>query len=136
MGSHITNDDLVKSNRLAEEFEASLTQKPDQGSTDPAALYVIELVPKPDAAVVWGKIVVRVRADKVPQDIAYFDEKGARVRVMSFENVQQVGGRDVPMTMKVIPDDKPGEETSITYEELEFDVALPDSTFSLQALRR
>ena len=81
MGSHFSNDDLVRENRLSEEFDATMTAKPDG---KPDGLYVIELIPKPEAPVVWGKVVTRVRADMIPVDVKYYDEKGTLVRTMSF----------------------------------------------------
>jgi outer membrane lipoprotein-sorting protein len=134
MGSHFSNDDLVKENRLAEEFTGEITQRPEEG--DAEGIYKIELTPKPDAAVVWGKVLVQVRADRIPVDIQYYDEKGELVRTMTFDDVRDIDGHMVPARMKVLPADKPDEYTEIVYQELQFDVDIPDSTFSLQALRK
>jgi len=133
MGSHFSNDDLVRENRLSEEFTASFSAKPNG---DPNGFYVIELVPKPEAPVVWGKVVSKVRADLVPVAVQYFDEKGALVRTMSFGDVREIGGRLMPGTMTLTPEDKPGEMTRITYEELDFETEVPESTFSLQSLKQ
>lgn len=133
MGSHLSNDDLVRSSRLADDFTYTMTSEP---ADDGTGVWVIELVPKPDAAVVWGKVVTTIRPDRVPQTIEYFDEKGVLVRTMAFDDVQEVGDRKVPMKMSVIPGDAPDEYTRITYESLSFDVDLDDTTFSLQALKK
>jgi len=132
MGSHITNDDLVRANRLAEEFEANLTAEPTNGEGS----YVVELVPLPDAPVVWGKLVLTIRPDLIPTEIGYFDEDGSLVRTMRYEDIQQVGDRMMPMTMRVLPADEPESYTVITYNEIEFDTEIPESTFTLQSLRR
>ena len=84
---------------------------------------------------VWGKVVVDVRTDKVPVAIRYFDEKGTLMRTMSFSDVKDIEWRLVPATMTLTPADLPGEQTIVRYETLEFDVALDDAKFSLQALR-
>lgn len=132
MGSHFTNDDLVKESRLSEDFTATLTSRPKD---NPEGVYVITLVPKPEAAVVWGSIVARVRPDKMPVSIVYNDEKGAAVRTMKFSDYRTFDGRLAPATMTMIPADKPTEFTAFQYESLDFDVTLPDSTFTLQALK-
>jgi outer membrane lipoprotein-sorting protein len=132
MGSHISNDDLVKESRLSEDFDYQITERP----TGDTGRWVIELVPKADAAVVWGKIVATIGADRLPQEIAYYDEDGVLVRTMTYSDVREIGGRTIPTRFTVTPADKPGEYTAISYESLSFDVEIPESTFSLQALRR
>jgi outer membrane lipoprotein-sorting protein len=131
MGSHLSNDDLVRSSRLRDDFTYTMTEQP----TDGVGQWVIELVPKPDAPVVWGKVVTTIRADQVPTRIEYFDEKGALVRTLAFDDVKELDGRKVPMTMSVVPAESPEEYTRITYEELDFGVEHDDKTFSLQALK-
>jgi outer membrane lipoprotein-sorting protein len=134
MGSHFSNDDLVKENRLSEEFSYELTSRPPD---NPEKAWVIELKPKADAAVVWGRVVVRVRdADRLPIDTRYYDEDNVLVRTLSYEDVRELGGRSIPARMRVIPADKPGEFTEINYQELQFNVQIPPSTFTLQALRK
>jgi len=132
MGSHFSNDDLVKENRLSESFTAELTGRPDEG----AGSWVIRLTPKPDAPVVWGSVVVRVSAERIPESIEYFDEQGTLARTMRFEDVQDVGGRKIPLVMTLIPADKPGELTRVTYLSIDFEAVIPDSMFTLQGLRR
>jgi len=133
MGSHISNDDLVKQNRLAEEFDGEITERP---GADGAGGYTVVLTPKPDAPVVWGRIEVRVSADLIPLNISYHDEDGPLVRTLSFHDVAEVGGHKIPMRVRVTPADAEGEFTEITYDELKFDVEIPADTFTLQALRQ
>jgi len=135
MGSHFSNDDLVKGSRMRDDYTYQVTHRPSDGG-EPEDAYVIELVPKPDAPVVWGKVVVTVGVDRVPRSIDYFDERGDKIRTMAFENVQDVEGRKVPMSFTLTPHDKPGEYTKMTYESLSFDVELDENAFTLQALKR
>jgi hypothetical protein len=134
MGSHFSNDDLVRENRMSEDFTFEVTTAPSDVNA-PTGVWTITCVPKPDAAVVWGKVVVDVRTDKVPVSIRYFDEKGVLMRTMAFSDVKEIGGRLVPATMTLTPADLPGEQTVVRYEKLDFDVTLDDAKFSLQALR-
>jgi outer membrane lipoprotein-sorting protein len=46
-----------------------------------------------------------------------------------------MGGRLVPTTLVVQPTDKPDEHTTITYADLEFNVGLEPSFFSLRRLQ-
>ena len=132
MGSHISNDDLVKDNRLSEDFTYQITARPEAGGGH----WEVEAVPKPDAAIVWGKVVASVHSDLQPRDVRYFDEDGVLVRTMSFHDVQEFDGVRLPARMRVEPAEDPGEYTEITYTSLDFDVALDDDAFGLQALRK
>lgn len=132
MGSHFTNDDLLKEDRLSEDFSATLSSRPKD---NPEGLYVITLIPKATAAVVWGSIVAKVRPDKMPVSIVYNDEQGTPMRTMTFSDYATFDGHLLPATMTLLPADKPGEFTSFHYESIDFDVSLPESTFTLQALR-
>lgn len=130
MGSHFSNDDLVKENRMSQQYVGRITKRPADGG-----LYVIELAPKPDAAIVWGKVIVEITAEQQPQRVTYFDEKGALKRTMTFSDVRTFGKRTIPSRMKMEPANKPGEFTEIVYEMIEF-VDVPESMFSLQSLKR
>ncbi len=129
MGSHFTNDDLVKENKIDQLY--TFTVKSREG--DQA---VINCHPKPDAAVVWGRIEYEIDLEKtVPVEVRYFDEDDELVRTMSFDTVKKISGRWIPMRMLVKPEDKPDEKTVLTYEELEFGVDLADDRFTLGSIR-
>ncbi|MFH1809418.1 MAG: outer membrane lipoprotein-sorting protein [Pseudomonadota bacterium] len=134
MGSHFTNDDLVRESRYSEDFTCAFEKKPDGKSQ---THWVIACTPKPDAPVVWGKIVMHVRAeDRLADRVDYLDEKGALVRTITFSDFGEVSGRRMAKHMKMVPADKPDEYTEMTYDSIAFDVKLPPSTFTLQALKR
>lgn len=134
MGSHFTNDDLVKESRLSDDYTYEITSQPDQ---EPMGQYVITLTPKPNAPVVWGRVEAFIDAkNELPTKVLYYDEKGALVRTLTYSDVKEVEGRRLPTTMTLRPEDKPDEYTRIHYDDLQFDVDLPPSTFSLQSLRR
>ena len=134
MGSHFSNDDLVRESRFSEDFDTSIQQRPAE---DGSGTWVIELVPKPDAPVVWGKVVIEVRPDKVPVKATYWDEKGELVRTMTWEEPFDIGGgRMVPRHMRMVPAEAPDEYTKVTYDTLELDADVDEGLFSLQALRK
>jgi outer membrane lipoprotein-sorting protein len=133
MGSHFTNDDLVKESRMIDDYDIVIGY---EGERDGAAVWEFTLTPKPTAAVVWGKVVEQVRkADLMPTWARYYDERGNLVRTMTFSDVRRFGGRLVPSVMTVRPQDKPDEHTTIRYRELAFDVPLTADFFSLRNLQ-
>ena len=133
MGSHFTNDDLVKESRLIEDYEITLAF---EGERDGVEVWEFDLVPRPEAPVVWGRIAYQVRKnDTMPVFARYYDEDGELVRTMTFFDYRLLGGRLVPATMRVVPEDEPGEYTEVRYADLEFDVDLDEGFFSLRRLR-
>ena len=134
MGSHVSNDDLVRENRFSEDFDTRVIHTPTDGNTE--RIYEIELVPKEDTAVVWGKIVTRSREDLLPLDVKYYDEDGTLKRVDTFEDVREFDGVMLPTKFSVRPQDKPGEYTTMTYTSVDFTTPVDEKMFSLQALRK
>ncbi len=134
MGSHFTNDDLVKESRLVDDFEIELDF---EGERDGTEVWEFVLTPLPEAPVVWGKIRWQVRKeDFMPTWTRYYDESDELVRTMIFSEIRLMGSRLVPSVMTMMPADKPGETTVIRYHELDFDVDLDEDDFSLRNLRR
>lgn len=133
MGSHFTNDDLVKESRLIDDYEISIVFEGPRDGTD---VWEFVLTPKPEAAVVWGRINYEVRrADLMPTWARYYDEDGTLSRTMTFSEYAMMGGRLVPSLMEMRPSDKPNERTVVRYRDLEFNIALDRSFFSLRTLR-
>lgn len=134
MGSHFTNDDLVKESRLIEDYDITIGF---EGLRDGVAVWEFALTPKPEAPVVWGRIEEQIRkADLMPVWARFYDERGELARTMTFDDYRRMGGRLVPARSVIEPVDKPGESTVLRYRELEFDIGLAPSFFSLQRLQR
>ena len=134
MGSHFTNDDLVKESQLIDDYDVELIF---DGDRDGVNVWEFRLTPKPTAAVVWGHIEYQVRQDDyMPLWTRFYDEDGELSRTMMYSGFSELGGRLVPAVMEMQPADKPGERTSIQYQELEFDIGIEQSFFSLRNLQR
>jgi outer membrane lipoprotein-sorting protein len=134
MGSHLTNDDLVKEARLEEDYTAEISF---EGERDGQQIIEFTLVPKLDAAVVWGKLELTILAEShIPVVEYYYDEDMALARTIRFTDIRQLGGRLRPAVLRVEPADKPDEYTEFVYEELSLNVQLKDSLFSLSSLKK
>lgn len=134
MGSHLTNDDLVKEARLEEDYDVTISF---EGERDGQNIIEFLLIPKPDAAVVWGKLILIILADSlIPIVEYYYDEDMLLARTISFTEVKLLGGRERPSVLRVVPADKPEEYTKFTYQQLQFDIAVSDSLFSLSSLKK
>ena len=133
MGSHFTNDDLVKQSRMVIDYDFSITY---EGLRDGVDIVEISCIPKKNAAIVWGKVEVIVyRNDFIPLSIVYYDEDLKLSRTLKFSNIQVLGGKKIPLQMKMVPTDEPEESTAILWEKIEFDIAIKDDFFSLRKLQ-
>lgn len=132
MGSHFTNDDLMRKTDFTRDYDASLEWKDEGGKR----LLQATLKPKPEAPVVWSSIVYLLEPqDYLPLRADYYDgDKTART--LAFSDPREVSGRRVPFALEMTPADKPGESTRIEYREVKFDVDLDPSLFTQRGLRR
>ena len=129
MGSDFTNDDLMRETSWVEEYTVTMEESEE--------LYQLTLTPKEQTVTVWGGMEVDIRkSDLLPVAQRYFDEDGTLMRVMEFSDVTDFDGVTLPATMSLTPMNKEGHVTRVTYEDLEFNVGLDESFFTLQNLRR
>lgn len=134
MGTDLTNDDLVKQSSIVVDYNHKFL--PEE-SIDGRECYKIELIPKEDAAVVWGKILTWVDKQNFFQlKVEFYDEDEDLVNVMTASEVKQFGNRLLPTRMEVIPMDKKGQKTILVYEDIAFEVGLTESFFTQQNMKR
>ncbi|MEJ2693938.1 MAG: outer membrane lipoprotein-sorting protein [Candidatus Thiodiazotropha sp.] len=134
MGSHFTNDDLVKESTFEDDYDSRITF---EGERDGRQIYEMTSLPKPNAAVVWGKVVMLIEQQTLaPYRALYYDEEGELIRTLTFDQDKKIGTRVVPMRLSLQPEEKPDESTVIHYDAIEFGVPLERSFFSLQNLKQ
>lgn len=148
MGSHFTNDDLVKDSSFEVDYDSHISF---EGEKEGQAVYELTSIPKPDAPVVWGKVVNIIAQDKlIPIKTLYYGEpiqahtdntshediQYELVRTMSFSDIKHIQNRWIPLKLLLTPEDKPNESTEIHYNDITFGIDLPESFFSLQSLQR
>jgi outer membrane lipoprotein-sorting protein len=134
MGSDFTNDDLVKQSSIVTDYTHKLLK---DTVIENRSCYKIELIPKESAAVVWGKIDMCISKDEYLQlQVKFYDEDGYLVNTMNASKIKSMGGRMLPAFLEMIPADNPRQKTTFEYLNLEFDVDLEDSFFSIQNMKR
>jgi outer membrane lipoprotein-sorting protein len=131
MGTDFSNDDLVKESSLRKDF----TSRVDRRSESPAGWW-IALDAKPGVVGRWARVDLLVSDDLLPIEERHYDRKGRLARTMRFDEVRVLGGRRLPAHMVLTPADVEGQRTEMRYLELQFDVPVPDDTFSLSRLER
>ena len=134
MGSDFTNDDLVKESSLPTDYTHRIEAETTEDG-DPC--YRLVATPKPNAPVVWGKLVLLVRkADFLPRREEFYDEQGTLQKTLYFDDIRGTGPRNYPMRWRMVSHDKPGHETTLTFSSLEFDKPISANTFTQQNLER
>ena len=134
MGSDFTNDDLVKVNSLVADYTHTLLGEEDIGGY---TCHKIELIPKPESAVVWGKVMIWIAKDKYFQMKAdYYDEDFVVVNRMEASEIRQFDDRELPSKLVMTPLQKTGQQTIMVTESQSFNVDLDASFFSQQNMKK
>lgn len=134
LGSDFTNDDLIRESSIVKDYHHSLT---GSETVDGRACYRIEMMPKEEAAVVWGKVIVWIdKAEFIQLKTEFYDEDDYLVNTMLGKEIKMLGGKRLASVLEVIPADEEGHKTRIEYLELEFDISIDKSFFSVQNMKR
>ncbi len=134
MGSDFTNDDLVKEASVVNDYDHEIA---GEESIDGMDCYKIIMTPKPDAAVVWGKVIVWVTKDHYNElKVEFYDEDGNLVNTMHLSDIKNVGGRELPTHWEMIPADEEGKKTVLELQKADFNTPIPESFFSQQNMKR
>ena len=134
MGTDLTNDDLVKQSSMVKDYTHKIIGKENvQG----LKTWKIELLPKEDAPVVWGKILVWIdQKDYMQMKVEFYDEDGFLVNKMLSYEPKNFDGHKLPSRIEFIPVDKPGQKTVIIYHRLKFDIPVDNQLFSPNYMTR
>lgn len=133
MGSDFTNDDLVRESSLIDDYTYKVIT-PDNASPD---LIYIELIPKEDSPIVWGKVISAVRSsDYLPVWQHYYDEKEKLMRVLNYKEIKSFGSKTIPSVMEMIPQNKEGNKTVVRFLNAKYDTKVDDNIFTRRNLQR
>lgn len=134
MGSDFTNDDLVRDVSVVDDYQHTLL---GSATIDGRNCYKIEMIPHPDVPVVWGKVIQWIdKANYWTLQVEQYDEDGYLVNTMHTRDIRNLGGRQLPATMEMIPADSPDQKTVITYQSIEFNIDIETTFFSIQNMKR
>lgn len=133
MGSDFSYNDLAKSDQVLESYHHRLIgQEQHQGQT----VYVIEAIPKEEAPVVWGKEIVKIRADYVLLQEDFYDQSFQLVRSLKTLEIAHFSGRPFASVMRITSATQPDHWTEVITHQAWFNLSLPDYLFTLGNLKR
>lgn len=134
MGSDFTNDDLVQQSNLVTDFTHELLREENMEGRD---CYVVEMIPKRNAAVVWGKLILWIdKSEYMQLKTEFYDDAGFLVNTMTGTDITDFSGELLPARLEVVPEDEPGNKTVVEQKKIIFDVDLDTDFFSIQNLKR
>jgi len=134
MGSDFTNDDLVRDTDIVEDFEHEILRTEEY---DGRNAYVIRLIPKPDTPIVWGKVKMWICTDTYIQlRVENYDQQDELVNTMKLDEIRDMGDREIPTRITVVPADKDNERTILVYEKLEFGIDISRRFFTQENMQR
>jgi len=143
MGSHFTNDDLMRETDLVRHYTYQLLDRlpaRDELDRDVQRL-TIQLRPKPAAPVSWGRVLYQLQFQEseaaLPLKVDYFrrPEDREAVRTLTYSRLGKIADRVLPQRLVMTAHDRRGEFTLIDYRKLSFDTDLGRDAFTEQALR-
>ncbi len=134
MGSDFTNDDLVKQSSIVVDYTHKLL---GQEKVRDIACYKIELIPLPEAAVVWGKVIMWITTKGFDQWMSeYYDEDNVLVNVSNNYDIRQMGDREIPTRLEMVPQNKKGQKTVMHIDEMKFNTNIDERFFSQQNMKK
>ncbi len=133
MGSDFTNDDLVRETSIVDDYSHEILREEEYNGRD---AWVIEMIPDPDAPVVWGKVHVWVcKKDYIQLRTENFDQSGNLAQTLELDRIKELGGRTLPSRMIMTPSDK-DQRTILEYHKLEFDISEDERFFTQRNMQR
>jgi outer membrane lipoprotein-sorting protein len=132
MGSDFSNKDVSRADDIVDQYDHELLgQEQHEGHT----VFVIEAIPHEEAAVVWGREVLRVRDDDVLVSQEFYDQEGVLVKVLRSLEIGEMGGRTIALRQRMAKEDADDEWTEFRVDSVEFDIQIADNVFTRSNLQ-
>jgi len=133
MGSDFSNDDLLKESSLEKDYTHKIIGSETIAGYD---CWKIELMPKSDAVVVWGKMIKWIEKKELFQmKSEYFDEEMVLVKTETASEIKKMDDRIIPTYFELIPAGKKQQKTVMTLESAKFNVKLEEGFFTQQKMK-
>jgi len=134
MGTDFTNDDLVKASSRIDDYSHKIV---GDSMIAGRKCWKIEMTPLPQAAVVWSKVNVWIdEKDYLELRLEFYDEDNKLVDILQCSDIRTMGGRIMPCKMEMIPAEKKGQETVITYNSAAFNQPIDENFFTTENMKK
>ncbi|MGE0622185.1 MAG: outer membrane lipoprotein-sorting protein [Pseudomonadales bacterium] len=131
-GSDFSYNDLSRTDDLLRYYDLTIDDVTEQ---DGHSVYTVRAVPHDDAPVVWGQEAWVLRDDYVLLSQTFFDQSLEPLKRLETLEIGELGGRVMPIRMRMSKLDEPENYTEVIYDTAEFDIAIEDRTFTVFSLQ-
>ena len=131
-GSDFSYNDLSRTDQYLRHYDFAIVATEER---DGHTIYTLELTPHDDAPVVWGKEVMVLRDDYVMLRQTFYDQALEPLKAMETLQVGELGGRTIPLVMRMAELEREGSWTEMRYLSANFDAQIDESMFTSFALR-
>lgn len=132
MGSDFSNKDVARADDIIDQYDHTILAVEE---VDGVTVHEIQSVPHEDAAVVWGREVLRIREDHVVLTHKFYDQDGDLVKTLTSHEIGEMGGRVIALRQRMNKVEAPDEWTEIAVVSVNYEIELKDSLFTLSNLR-
>ncbi len=134
MGSDFANDDLVKESSIVDDYIHKILS---EEMINDKIVYKIELLPRPEAAVLWGKIIRWIRKnDFVPLKEEYYNERNKLIKILEFSDIGPLSDRIIPKVWTMTSLIKKGHSTSIKLVDVKYNQPIDENIFTMSNLKK
>ena len=132
MGSDFSNKDIARSDAIIDEYDHTLLATEE---VDGVLVREIQSIPHEDAAVVWGREVLRIRDDHVVLEHRFYDQDGQLVKTLESLEIGEMGGRTIATRQRMTKTGSSDEWTEIQMLSVDYEIDIRDSVFTQSNLR-
>lgn len=132
MGSDFSNDDFVKMSYLPRDYTIKVLGNETDGGEETVHL---ELLPKNDAPVTYGKLELWLRPrDGAPLRWEFFDDKLKKIRVLRYSEFKKYGDHEAPSVWQMENLVHPSRHTVVRILKATYDLPLSEEVFTRKKL--
>jgi outer membrane lipoprotein-sorting protein len=134
MGSDYTNDDILKESSVVKDYVHEIVGEETIGGR---LCYKIKMTARENASIVWGKQFRWIdKKDFLMLRAELYDEDGYLVRTETGSDIKIMDGRTIPSRIEMVPAEEPENKTLLEIREIKFNIAVGESYFSQQNMKR
>lgn len=132
LGSDFSNDDFIKMSYIGRDYTSKLLAVE---TLDGIPAYKVELISKPEAPVVYAKLIYWARqSDAASLKVEFYNDKGECMRTLVYSDFKPFNDREFPSVWTMHNHRKAGNWTTITVTDAEFNLAVDDHIFTKEWL--